>query len=53
MKITCISASNIKKNGDNSTSGKICKIISNILVKNNITYRIIDLREYELAPCIE
>lgn len=55
MHIVCISASNIKHAGENSTSLKVCKIICDI-IKNNlhidITTDSIKLVEHNLEPCI-
>lgn len=52
MKIICISASNILKSKDQSISLKICEIITKILEEKSIISQIIDLREYNLSPCI-
>lgn len=55
MLIVCMSASNIKHAGENSTSLKTCKLIKKLLktnVTNNIDVEIISLVDYELIPCI-
>lgn len=55
MKICCISASNIKHAGQNSTSLKICNVIHEIIKKDytdHISVEIIPLVDYELSPCI-
>ena len=55
MLIVCISASNIKHAGDNSTSLKVCKLIEEIAYKETsgiAEVKIIPLVNYELKPCI-
>lgn len=55
MKITCISTSNTKLKGNNSTSTKVCYSIKEILSKNNnenITVDIVPLMDYDISPCI-
>lgn len=55
MKVTCISASNIKHAKEYSTSSKICSLIKEMIMENNknrITIDIIKLVDYELKPCI-
>lgn len=57
MNIVCISASNIKHAGQNSTSLKICNLIKEMVktktIKDkNIDVEIISLVDYELKPCI-
>lgn len=55
MKITCISASNTKLKGNNSTSTKVCCLIKEILSKDNnknMTVDIIPLMDYDISPCI-
>jgi len=52
MKVICISASNILKSSNKSTSYMFCNIIKNILEQKGISCEIIDLRECELSPCI-
>ena len=55
MKVTCISASNMKKAGDKSTSLISCqtihKIIKNRLKRTDIQIEIIKLVDVELRPC--
>jgi multimeric flavodoxin WrbA len=51
MHVVCISASNIKHAGVNSTSYKVCKIICD-LIDNDFSKDIIKLVDYEFAPCI-
>lgn len=55
MHIVCISASNIKHAGENSTSLKACKIICDLVRSSpfrDITTDIIKLVDYKLEPCI-
>lgn len=52
MKIVCICASNILHSGEQSVSKQICHRISNFLEKQGECCDIIDLRKYELSPCI-
>lgn len=51
-KAVCISASNMIHSKSNSFSLKVGKMISEILAGDNISCRIIDLREEEISPCI-
>lgn len=51
MNVICISASNISSSCQESTSYKICLIIHKILSRNGIGCEMIDLREFDLAPC--
>jgi multimeric flavodoxin WrbA len=55
MKVICISASNMKKAGDQSTSLLACqmieKIIKNRLKRNAVQVEIIKLVDAELKPC--
>ncbi len=50
-KALCISASNMMKSRDKSTSYRICGIISGLLAKKRISCKILDLRDYSLSPC--
>lgn len=57
MTIVCISASNIKHAGQNSTSLKTCNLIKEMVntktaKDKNIDVEIISLVDYELKPCI-
>ncbi len=55
MKITCISASNTKLKGNNSTSTKVCFLIKEILskaIKKPITVDIVPLMDYEISTCM-
>lgn len=52
MKVICISASNILTSNNASTSYKFCEKIAEILEQNDISCKILDLREYNLSPCI-
>lgn len=52
MNAICISASNILNSSCQSTSYKFCNIIKNTLELNSISCEIIDLREYNLSPCV-
>lgn len=55
MKVLCISASNTKLMGSNSTSVKVCKMIGDIIKKEYETDAIVDLAalvRFELKPCI-
>ncbi len=53
MNIVCLSASNIKHSGNNSTSLKACKIIKKSIKekREHINVKIISLRDYEFKPC--
>jgi multimeric flavodoxin WrbA len=54
MKILCISASNTKNMGHNSTSTRVCRVISEIIKKDydsNTDISIIQLSEYNLTAC--
>jgi UDP-N-acetylenolpyruvoylglucosamine reductase len=54
MKILCVSASNTKNTGFNSTSTKVCGLISEIITKeydDKAVVDIIQLAEYNLLPC--
>lgn len=55
MLIVCISASNIKHAGQNSTSLKICNLIKEMVktkTDKDVNIEIIPLVDYELKPCI-
>lgn len=55
MLIVCISVSNIKHAGENSTSLKACQLINEIVktkTSKNVDVEIIPLVDYELTPCI-
>ena len=52
MKAVCISASNIAGSGTQSTSCKLCEKVQKALEANEISCEIIDLRKYNLSPCI-
>ena len=55
LRIICISASNIKHAGNNSTSLKACNLIEAMINKytfNKIDVEIVSLVEYEFMPCI-
>ncbi len=52
MNAVCISASNIQSSSLQSTSYKISNIVKDALEFNGILCEIIDLREYDLSPCI-
>lgn len=55
MKICCISASNIKHSGQNSTSLRVCNLIKKVIEQEyleNLLVEIIPLVEYEFNPCI-
>lgn len=51
-KVICISASNILSSHNQSISLIICKYISSILDKMNFSCEILDLRQFDLSPCI-
>jgi NAD(P)H-dependent FMN reductase len=54
MKITCISASNTKSIGDNSTSTKICNLVKSSILKGfneSISVDVVPLMEYDLKTC--
>jgi multimeric flavodoxin WrbA len=55
MLVVCISASNMRHAGDNSTSLKVCRLIEKIVhdeTLGNTKIDIIRLVNYELKPCI-
>ena len=52
MRVVCIAASNIYKSGAESVSLKICGVISQILKEKGISCEILDLRDYDLSPCV-
>lgn len=55
MTIVCMSASNIKHAGQDSTSLKTCNLIKNMIKAKNhdkVNVQIIPLINYELKPCI-
>jgi multimeric flavodoxin WrbA len=55
MLIACISSSNIKHAGENSTSLKVCKLIKEMVgrkITGNIQVDIIPLVNFEIKPCI-
>lgn len=52
MKLLCISASNILHSHNQSTSWILCKRITQYLNEKNIECEVIDLRNYDLSPCI-
>jgi multimeric flavodoxin WrbA len=54
MKITCISASNTKLPGGNSTSVNVCNMMKEMLLEdesNEIAVDIVPLKDYDLKPC--
>lgn len=51
MHVVCISASNIKHSGVNSTSYKVCEMICD-LINGDFSKDIIKLVDYEFSPCI-
>lgn len=52
MKAICISASNIINSGSESNSYQFCNKVKNVLDATGTLCEIIDLREYDLSPCI-
>lgn len=55
MNVVCISASNIKHAGQDSTSIKICKLIESMVktkINTDVNVEVIPLVNYELKPCI-
>jgi len=55
MFVVCISASNMRHAGDESTSLKVCQLIQEMVVKitsNKAEIEIIPLVDYELKPCV-
>lgn len=55
MLITCISTSNTKKLGENSTSTKVCNIVGDIIkreYKEEIEVRTIALMDYDFKSCV-
>lgn len=53
IRIICISASNIKHAGENSTSLKACRLIADMAEKktDGVQTEIIRLVDFELRPC--
>lgn len=51
-KAVCISASNVMGSRNQSTSLQICERIKKILGNEQVSCEILDLRKYELNPCI-
>lgn len=51
-KAVCISASNMVSSKEQSISYKICERIKEILNRSQVDCEILDLREYEMKPCI-
>ncbi len=55
MLIVCLSSSNIKHAGENSTSLKVCKLVKELVERkkcDGVMVEIISLVDYELKPCI-
>lgn len=52
MNVICISASNILSSQRESTSYKICLEVVKTLAQKNIICEILDLRDYNVSPCI-
>lgn len=52
MHATIISASNILHTHKQSTSYRISEIVKSALIQNEVTADILDLRDYNLSPCI-
>lgn len=55
MEVVCISASNIKHAGVNSTSLKVCHLIKDMVEEKlckDLNVRVVSLVDYELKPCI-
>lgn len=52
MKAICISASNIRNSYNESISYKFCKEVEKVLKGEGISCEILDLRNYNLEPCI-
>lgn len=52
MKAICISASNIRNSYNESISYKFCKEVEKVLKGEGISCEILDLRNYDLEPCI-
>lgn len=52
MSAICISASNICNSYKESTSYKLCEIIKKIMYQSGAECEIIDLREFNLSPCV-
>ncbi|MBQ8189790.1 MAG: NAD(P)H-dependent oxidoreductase [Lachnospiraceae bacterium] len=52
MKVICISASNIANSSNESTSSKICNIVKNAFELYGVSGDILDLRDFNLSPCI-
>ena len=51
-KAVCISASNMMDSGEKSTSLRISEKIKEILDKSQVACDVLDLREYDMNPCI-
>lgn len=52
MRAICICASNIADSGNLSTSYRLSEIVKDTLARNEITCEIVDLRKYNLSPCV-
>lgn len=48
----CVSCSNMTGSQENSISIKLCEILAKQLSGHNIESHIVDLRKYELFPCV-
>ena len=52
MNAVCISASNMVASNNESTSYRVCEMIKEILLQNGSICKIIELRKYDLSPCV-
>lgn len=52
MNAICISASNIINSHKESISYKLCEEVAKVLMSNGVFCEIVDLRNYDLSPCI-
>lgn len=52
MNAICISASNIVNSHKESISYKLCEEVVKVLMSNGVFCEIVDLRNYDLSPCI-
>lgn len=52
MNAICISASNIINSHNESISYKLCEEVVKVLMSDGVSCEIVDLRNYDLSPCI-
>ncbi|HAH95601.1 MAG TPA: hypothetical protein DCL69_01735 [Firmicutes bacterium] len=55
MKVTCLAASNVRGRGPESTSTRVCRLVSELIserVGEKAQLEIVELSGYELQPCV-